>query len=537
MMDKERGSLGDRLSRYELEPRPEVLAGLKEKLAQHQKPKRRLPVFWIWVCALLIGSGAGIEYFQLHKNQELVTQKAEPVVGAGKSTSNQAQTSTNPATGKIATPESIAEDGASEKGGQDTSTPTETEKQSTVPGATAQDKISGLVIAQKESKEESTSGTTFESRKSDKGQNWVTGTIAKAKKRNRKTLELASGNLPTAKVLTQEMAVDLNSEKKNNPTSTQSQTDQETRMANHQTGQNLPLTNAGLNNLVNTRDPSDKQKTEPIGKSGNKALQITGNEKSDIALLDIKLALLQLAQMPDPTVQPVVWAPIEEETPAKKERKWRLEARFNSLYSVLREINIQQIQQGDRSRWLDKGGNFPNRMSMELGGGFLYPVSERLAIHLDAGMGFNREELFLTNSLQLGDSMTAMISGNQIILSPVQLVRQERIRVDRFYGMAGLGLNWKPANGFPELRFGAGYMQPLYQGFERSINEQVVPTSGARVEGSVYAWLGLNRTLSFGNQTFFVEPQVRYFNQPMIWFKEGTRMRPFQVGLSLGWKW
>lgn len=537
-MDKERGSLGDRLSRYELEPRPEVLAGLKEKLAQQQKPKRRPPVFWIWISALLIGSGVGIAYFQFQKNQGVAVQPGSRAVEE-KAYSSPVQASRPSILEESTSTESTSGKLPSTYGSEQSSPKAEAEKKLSTSKQPAQEKSDRLVIAANEEEVNMPSGKNHESNKADNGLVEVTGTLRgqNRNKPNKITRAVESGIGSKAIDRSQELISTADPEKKAGYSTKQSSS--ESRTAQDKTRQepsSLSKTEIGPPSVVSGKVADGESES---GNSDDGTLPVVGLARNDISFLSPKMADLHLARFSEPWVQQVALNPVKEaeEEPARKERKWRMEGRFSSLYSALREINIQQIQHGDRSRWLDKGGNFPNRMSMELGAGFLYPVSERLEIHLDAGLGFNREELYLTNSLSSGDSMTAVLSGNQIILSPVQQVRQERLRADRFYGMAGLGFNWNPSIGFPSLRFGLGYMLPLYQQFERELNNQTMQPSGARSMGSVYAWMGLNRTISLGKQTLFVEPQIRYFNQPLIWFKEGTRMRPFQVGLSLGWKW
>lgn len=552
-MDKERGSLSDRLRSYEPEPGPEVLAGLKEKLARQSKPKRRPPVFWLWISALLIGAGSGIGYLVSSRTDALL------VTSSNSSSVPEKDTSPNPKpipsqTESIPNRKSLEmEEKSSAQHLPGTGTMAEsdaqkgTENRSSETRSDRNSDSQTLVLGMSENQQEEQSAST--DRPSDQANLNSASSLSirqltisdKRKKSKFKSGEVGKGKTKFSfqfsdPTIQSGLAADIQDQSELEFSSNPEKASQKSEKSKKQ--------NAAENregNLLISGSTSTPAEQIDSQRQDSRSLPLSNrlDQGREMEFLNGKRASIALSEILVPRVQEVPFSPLAD---LKKEeektiRKWQWETRFNTMYSAIREINIRQVQANEHSRWLDKGGKFPDRMSFELSSGFRYSISEFLSLQAEAGLGWNREELYLNQKTIWADSITATLSGNQILLNPVSSNREERLRLDRFYALAGLGLNWKPAPGFPEWRMGAGYVLPVSQQSSRELNGTAVSPTRTKVSGSVYAWMGLRKEFGIQNRRFFIEPNVRYHQSAFVVFREGTWMRPFQVGLNLGWIW
>lgn len=549
-MDKERGSLGDRLRSYEPEPGPEVLAGLKENLARQSKPKRRPPVFWLWISALLIGAGSGIGYMVSSRTDALL------VTSSHSSTVPEKDTSPNPEpipsqTESIPNRKSLKmEEKSSAQHLPGTGTMAESDAQKGTENRssdTRSDRNSDsqtLVWGMSENQQDEQSSSTKEGppvQANGNSASNLSGIRQMAVSENRKKSKFHSGE-GKSKSSTQfseptiqsSLAADIQDQSELTVPSNPEKASQKPEKNKKQNA----AENREATQLISGSTPAEQTNSQGQD-SHSPQLPNRLDQSQELEFLIGKTAFISLSNISVPQMQEVPYSPLPEllKDEVKSIRKWQWETRFNTMYSAIREINIRQVQANEHSRWLEKGGKFPDRMSFELSTGCRYSISEFLSLQAEAGLGWNREELYLNKKTIWADSLTATLSGNQILLNPVSSNQEERLRMDRFYALAGLGLNWKPSSGFPEWRIGAGYVLPVSQQSSRELNGTAVSPTGTKVSGSVYAWMGLRKEFGSPSHRFFIEPNVRYHQSAFVVFREGTRMRPFQVGLNLGWIW
>jgi len=558
-MESERGSLQNKLQEYGKEPRPEILTDLQQKLAGR---KRRRPIIWYWFAAAFV---VGIISIPFLVNQPLSDQKL-----AGNSDKEKSVNSTK--VQSKTTENSISNSSPSKQeellpSGQNQ--PKKTNKTNNSNQDKVQDKSSNEIVKNSEGmfpqkaghKNQSlvTPGITSDEEQINETENENPKRIHSGYKVNRKRLPIGavaiSKKSKSIKGNTGDVVKDFdqrNLQKYSSivevgkttssdkiPENEGSESKQ--AMKNQEMNSNVAVDAGRLNqpkDQTNTPDHDKNSKQTHKADFASPGIEQTGNQslKQSIPAKDSLNKILtngSVIALKSDSLFPKIAQP-------ETIRKLYFTTLLSSRYSAIRYYAINQQKAEFRNELTNENAKFPSRMSFDLVCRGDLPISKMLGFYVQASAGFSKEDLYLNARSAVKNQFTKQISGNTLVINPVNQVLKERISASLGYVSTASGIRIALSKTLPVLRIGGGMQWGFWSERIQTLGKEEL-YKGRMTGASTGIWFlhaSAGKEIMIRNSgTFVVEPVLQYFSRPTMQMKSGTSISTLQAGIQLGWKW
>ena len=548
-MEREQGSLQDRLRDFGREPNPEILASLQSQLAERRSKKR--PAWWLLAAAIVFVSGVSTTFFhalELEQNphhalsestllnvpgagkqEELLTSSANSSIAKHKTENNHLNQTQDLADSNIQNASSEMEEGESQKAGKASAKRTnqnpERSDQVLATISTKEDKSQDGSLPESEGveKEEvsrepaAANQSKSTRRKTDfgKSSHRVEGSVAVRKSRK--------GVTPIA----QSESKSAGSEKDNVSFSSRKPVSEseskQSVAANSDQDQNLKPSDNSPAQVEAPAVSSTQEKTSP--KTETPANDLNSPKTDSIAKASSKDTVLIASAADSTKVQ------------SKKRLSFYLLA--GTRYSAVRYYAINQEKSEFRNLLTNENGAFPSRMSFEVGTRIEYKLVNQFSVFGDLDFGYGKEDLYLLAKSALPDQFDRTVSGNSLVLNPKLKTQKEHISASIWYSslLAGFGIQMSPQ--MPVIRVGGGMQFLLVKDVTRQLDGATISSEEMNGPAGVgFLRVSASKEIPFGAKgCLVVEPMLQYFLNPVYRMKSGTSILPLQTGVQVGWKW
>ncbi len=544
-MEREKGSLHDRLRDFGREPNPEILASLQSQLAERRGKKR--PAWWLLAAAIVFVGGVSTTVFhalELEQNPHQTiaesTGKDVPLAGRNENSipSSTSSSRTNHQSKEIKP--TLAEEPEVSFTEKENPVRQKIESNQNLKRSAARiekqsDKSELNIAAIPTRTGKNLTGLSSESVESESAQpnkEPVAG-YSRTAKRNT-VLSKSSRHLTGSQVVKKDRTKNLGTEQGETgsvtsvhyPILSKPQTeDPDSKSISAKSNQDQSES-ATEKNVVNTTitDVSVNQDAQ-TSKSGNSSNDLDSPKKDSIAKANPKDTAL-VAAATDST-----------KVPAGKRLSFSVLA--GTRYSAVRYYAINQEKSEFRNQLTNENGAFPSRMSFEAGTRIDYKPGNQFIVYGDLDFGYAKEDLYLLATSAVAGQFDRTVSGNSLILNPKQKTQKEHISASIWYSsvLAGFGIQMMPQ--MPLIRVGAGVQFVLMSDVTRQLDGSTLSNqkmSGPAVVG--FLRVSASKEIPFGTKGMLVvEPMVQYFLNPVYRMKTGTSILPLQTGVQVGWKW
>jgi len=547
-MEREQGSLQERLRDFGREPRPEILASLQSQLAERRSKKR--PAWWLLAAAIVFVSGVSNTFFNVldleqNSHQSLSESTLHNVPRAGKpdeplnSSANNSHTHHQTENNNLNQTQDLAESNIKNDPAQKEEGESQPLEKSSFKRKNQLPERSGQVLATISTKEvDAQDGSSHESEGVETEETISHPAANQAKSTRRKT-DFGKSSLQTAGSIALR-----NSQKGKTPSapgeskpaiSDQGQISYPSSKssAEGESSQSIAAKGVQYQNIKPTDNvptlseppvvsPSE-QKTSPTTETH--ANDLNSLKKDSIATAGPKDTVL-VASATDSTKVPVI-----------KRLSFSLLA--GSRYSAVRYYAINQEKSEFRNLLTNENGAFPSRMSFEAGTRIDYKLVNQFSLFGDLDLGYGQEDLYLLATSTVTGQFDRMVSGNSLVLNPKYQTQKEHISARIWYSsvLAGFGVQITP--GLPVVRLGAGMQFVLLSDVTRQLDGLTL--SNGKMSGPAgvgFLRISASKEIPFGAKgSLVVEPMVQYFLNPVYRMKAGTSILPLQTGIQIGWKW
>jgi hypothetical protein len=547
-MEREQGSLHDRLRDFGREPNPEILASLQSQLAERRGKKR--PAWWLLAAAIVFVSGVSTTVFhalELEQNphQTIAESTGKDVPLAGRTDASSVSKTTNshakdqtennhlnqsqdradsniqndPAEKELSESQPVNKSSTkrknqhSEQSGQLAAIVT-TKDIETQDGSSRE---SEGVEAKEKSGQTSAKQSKIANRKTMIGKVSLhnKGGIAFRNSRNRKTPNAQRESKTSGSVDGQISSTSRKRVLEEEPNQSIS--------ANLVLDQNLKSSDNALVQQEATVVSPTQEATSP--KTETPANDLDSPKKDSIAKANPKDTVL-VAAATDST-----------KVPAGKRLTFSVLA--GTRYSAVRYYAINQEKSEFRNQLTNENGAFPSRMSFEAGTRIDYKLGNQFTVFGDLDFGYAKEDLYLLATSAVTGQFDRTVSGNSLILNPKQKTQKEHIAASIWYSsvIGGFGIQMLPQ--LPVIRVGAGMQFVLMSDVTRQLDGSTISNNKmSGPEGVGFLRASASKEIPFGTKGMLVvEPMVQYFLNPVYRMKTGTSILPLQTGVQVGWKW
>lgn len=546
-MEREQGSLQDRLRDFGREPNPEILASLQSQLAERRGKKR--PAWWLLAAAIVFVSGVSTTFFhvlKLEQNSHNIlsesTGKDVPLTGSrGESmTSSTTNSHKNHQTenNNLNQTQKLADNTINNPSGKEVNV-TQPDGKSSAKRKKPHSDQSGHLLATISTKTaDSKDRASAESETEESDEPSIGHAINKAKSAKRRT---DFGK--TSRQLESSFAI--RNSRKGNVSSAQN----ELKPAVSVDGQ----TGFTSRNQISEGEPSQFVVSKPVQDQNIKTKEnaMTQPETSLVSAIDEKASLRTETQANDvnslkkdsiATADPkdtVLLASAADSTKVPLIKRLSFSVLAGSRYSAIRYYAINQEKSEFRNLLTNENGAFPSRMSFEAGTRIEYKLVNQFSFFGDLDLGYGQEDLYLLASSAVTGQFDRTISGNSLLLNPKIQTQKEHISARIWYSsvLAGFGVQIMPR--LPVIRVGAGMHFVLMSEVTRQMNGRTLSNDKMSGPSGVgFLRVSASKEFPFGTKgSLVVEPVVQYFLNPVYQMKAGTSILPLQTGLQVGWKW
>ncbi len=548
-MEREQGSLHDRLRDFGREPNPEILASLQNQLAERRGKKR--PAWWLLAAAIVFVSGVSTTFFhalELEQNphQTLSESTLQNVPGAGKqddqlkTTANQSQSNHQTENNHLNQSQDLADSKIQNEPSENKVSISQPIEKSSVKPKNQYSEQSGQLMAAIATKDiESQEGSLHESEGVEAKEKSSPTSVKQSESANRKTVigkssllnkgriairNSQKGKTPIAQnqsktPFSDEVQIRSSSRK---PVSEGDETSQSTA-DNSVLGQNLKSSDNAPAQQETPVVSLTKEATSP--RTETSANDLDSPKKDSIAKVNPKDTVLVAA------------ANDSANMPAGKRLSFSVLA--GTRYSAVRYYAINQEKSEFRNQLTNENGAFPSRMSFEAGTRIDYKLGNQFTVFGDLDFGYAKEDLYMLATSAVAGQFDRTVSGNSLILNPKQKTQKEHISASIWYSsvLAGFGIQMMPQ--MPLIRVGAGMQFVLASDVTSQLDGSTISSNKMSGPAGIgFLRVSASKEIPFGTRgTLVVEPVVQYFLNPVCRMKAGTSILPLQTGIQVGWKW
>lgn len=547
-MEREQGSLHDRLRDFGREPNPEILASLQNQLAERRGKKR--PAWWLLAAAIVFVSGVSTTFFKIldleqNSNHIIAESTGSDVPHAGgsdaSSVSKTTKSQTNHQTGSKRTnqsqdlPDSNILDGPAEKELRESP---HVEKSSAKRTSQKPERFGQILAANSTNEVESQVGSLRESQGVESEE--ITRQPAEnLSKSTRKRAAIGKSSLDEGG----RVAIRNSRNGKTQIEQRESKT-AASDLAQISSSFHKPVLEGEPNQPVGTNSVAN----QIIKSSGNAVAQQeaivvsstkeVSNPKTETPPNNLDLPKKDSIVNTNPKDTVLIAAASDSsKTPAAKRFSFSILA--GSRYSAVRYYAINQEKSEFRNQLTNENGDFPSRMSFEAGTRIDYKLGNQFTVFGDLDFGYAKEDLYMLATSALAGQFERTVSGNSLILNPKLKTQKEHIAASIWYSsvLGGFGIQMLPQ--LPVIRVGAGMQFILRSDVTRQLDGTSI--SSGKMNGSAgigFLRISAAKEIPFGTQgRLIIEPVVQYFLNPVYRMKAGTSILPLQTGVQVGWKW
>jgi len=543
-MEREQGSLEDRLRDFGSEPRPAILASLQSQLAEQKGRKR--PAWWLLAAAIVFVGGVSTTFF-FALNREKISHQAlssstginAPLAG-GHNESETSSTITHHAPHQSGNTKPDQLKRPAENTIQMNPVSQSDETHSDKPDCSGRQNhqvqqsgdVNGFIATQAgESREDpSARFAASEPHRSFQKKN---SNYAKTVNRNA-GFEKSSRHVESSLVWQNSTKTTAQPAEDRRVTIAEDLSVSTFRRESGNETDNLIVVNS---NAEQTQKVTDMETTKPA------TAAIFPNEQSaNPKTEDVSKDLNSLSKDGKVKVNPkdtVLDSTATDSAKAPAGKRFSFSVIASSRYSGVRYYGINQGKSEFRNLLTDQNSAFPSRMTFETGCRLDYRPGSRFTLFGDLNLGYGKEDLFLLATSALPGQFDRTISGNSLILNPKSQTQKEHISASIWYSsvLCGFGIQMMPQ--LPVIRVGAGMQFLLVSDVTRKMESRTV-SSGKMKEAAGVGFIRISaaKEIPFGTKgRLVVEPVVQYFLNPVYKMKPSTSILPLQAGVQVGWKW
>jgi hypothetical protein len=542
-MEKERGSLHDRLRGFGAEPDPAILLRLQEELAANQKRKKR-PVFW-WMAAILLLSGAFISGW-------FFTKQSSPLAGnvGTANETNRVSDSKAERSGRLSTT------GNNEKKSATSDDPhnSQIQKRNSAPELASISESQNQVLHKSVPAEEaaviSKKNNNLKKRKLTLAITGPTGSGRQWSEKNRPSGEKSGKSIaliPAEKQTPPSLPRVENTGSENSGTQKDDVRLQNSQVANTSSEKNP--------NLASSADPTKNQKDQE-GEStlnDNQERSFSGEKEDKNQTLAAEPGQNPYAggktdslQKPQTTAlipkTDSVQEGIFQDSAVKKAMKnktWFWALSGGSRYSAQRFISATNPSSEQQITIQNQPQSFPARFTFELQGSVSKKISDRVELFTGLQTGYRKEILGLELKDQLEGQYQYFNSGNELVVRPVNQVSQyQHVAENLYLGLlAGLGIQIPVVA--TKIRFGYGMQLRVWENHTREGSDN----GQAGLAGKVLPWIpsyriSAEKTIWTGKRgRWSLEPLVVLYPKNEMEWGGVIKMKTWQSGLQINWHW
>jgi hypothetical protein len=547
-MEREQGSLHDRLRDFGREPNPEILASLQSQLAERRGKKR--PAWWLLAAAIVFVSGVSTTFFKVldleqNPDQIMVESTGADVPLAGRTDASSVSTTTNSHT-KHQTENNHLNQSPDRADSNIQNDPAEKELSESQPVDKSSTKRknqyseqSGQLAAIVTTNDiETQDGSSRESEGVETKEKSSPTSAKQSKSAGRKTVIGKSSLLTGGGIAFRNSQIRKTPNAQRESKTSGSVEDQISSTVRKTVLEGEPnqsiVANSVRDQNLKSSDNSPAQQELPVvsstqeatsAKTETPARELDSPKKDSIAKANSKDTVL-VAAATDST-----------KVPAGKRLTFSVLA--GTRYSAVRYYAINQEKSEFRNQLTNENGAFPSRMSFEAGTRIDYKLGNQFTVFGDLDFGYAKEDLYLLATSAVAGQFDRTVSGNSLILNPKQKTQKEHISASIWYSsvLAGFGIQMMPQ--MPLIRVGAGMQFVLMSDVTRQLDGGTISNNKMSGPAGVgFLRVSASKEIPFGTRgTLVVEPMVQYFLNPVYRMKTGTSILPLQTGLQVGWKW